>query len=171
MELKNFSEEREIRAKAILEQSKPEFIDNHTYLVTSQFSSNKKYTVTFFDSYSCNCFDFQERCQGKGLFCKHIKAIIIFKKMKNTLNQNRNLIFDVQERIKCPFCQSDNLIKSGLRKTKIGNKQRYECRNCNKRCVLSPIPKIKGNTKLVCLAMDCYFKGLSFRDISDLIKS
>jgi len=32
---------------------------------------------------------------------------------------------------------------------------------------LRTIKNIKGNEKLVCLAMDCYYKGLSYRDISD----
>jgi transposase-like protein len=35
---------------------------------------------------------------------------------------------------------------------------------------LEPIKNIKGNAKLVCLAMDCYYKGLSYRDISDQFK-
>ena len=37
---------REQRAKAILEIGKPESLDQYTYLVPSQFDSNKKYKVT-----------------------------------------------------------------------------------------------------------------------------
>jgi len=60
-----------------------------------------------------------------------------------------------------------NLIKRGVRKTQAGDKQRFSCKGCKKRFVLEPIKYIKGNTKLVCLAMDCYYKGLSYRDIAD----
>ena len=67
---------------------------------------------------------------------------------------------------KCPNCNSQRLIKRGLTKGKFRNKQRYGCKNCHKRFVLD-IKNIKGNAKLVTLAMDCYFKGLSYRDISD----
>jgi len=66
----------------------------------------------------------------------------------------------------CPNCNSHNIIKRGLRKTKIGNKQRYSCKACNKRFILD-LKKIKGNAKLVALSMDCYYKGLSYRDIAD----
>ena len=167
---KNFSEWRNERAKLILEKGSPETLDEFTYLVPSQ-NSDKKYKVTHFDSYSCECEDFQKRCKGKNLYCKHIKAIILFQNIKAKYEvkpevEKINLIIESHKDI-CPECQSENLIKSGIRKTKIGIKQRYECKDCKKRFVLSPIKNIKGNEKLVCLAMDCYYKGLSYRDISD----
>ena len=81
--IKQLSDKREQRARQILEHSKPECLDENTYLVPSQFDSTKKYQVTHFDSYSCNCKDFELRCKGKGLYCKHIKAILIFEKLKN----------------------------------------------------------------------------------------
>ena len=171
-DVKNFASTREERAKQILEIGSPEVLDENTYLVPSQFDSNKKYVVSHFDSYSCNCKDFELRCQGKGLYCKHIKAILLFEKIRNKyeaepITQKIELIINTPQKDVCPFCSSENLIKSGIRKTQIGDKQRYECRDCKKRFVLSPIPKIKGNEKLVCLAMDCYYRGLCYRDISD----
>jgi len=166
--LKNFSEWRNERAKAILQKGNPEILEDNSYLVPSQFS-NKKYLVTFFDSYSCNCPDFQKRCKGKGLYCKHIKTILLFKKLKEQTETTKDikLIIDTPQKSLCPECQSENLIKSGKRKTQLGIKQRYKCRDCKKRFVLSPIKNIKGNAKLVCLAMDCYYRGLSYRDIRE----
>jgi transposase-like protein len=171
--IKQFAENREERAKAILQIAEPECLDENTYLVPSQFDSNKKYHVTHFDSYSCECEDFKKRCQGKGLFCKHIKAIILFEKLKKAyeveespVRKDIELIIDTPQKELCPFCNSENLVKSGIRKTQIGNKQRYECRDCKKRFVLEPIKYLKGNAKLICLAMDCYYRGLSYRDIS-----
>ena len=62
--LKQFSEVREERAKAILENGNPEKLDDNTYLVSS--SDNKmKCMVTHFDSYSCTCKDYELRCKGK----------------------------------------------------------------------------------------------------------
>jgi len=174
--LKNFSEWRNERAKAILEKGNPETLDEFTYLVPSQTNSGKKYRVTHIDAYSCECEDFKRRCQGKNLYCKHIKAILLFEKIKAKyevepqVEREIELIIEQPQKNICPFCSSENLIKSGIRKTQIGEKQRYECRNCKKRFVLTPIPKIKGNSKLVCLAMDCFYKGLSYRDISDQFK-
>src|SRR3989344_7352191 len=173
--LKNFSEWRNERAKAILEKGNPETLDEFTYLVPSQ-TSNKKYRETHIDAYSCECEDFERRCKGKNLYCKHIKAILLFEKVKAKyevepqVEREIELIIDTPQKDLCPECQSENLIKSGIRKTQIGEKQRYECKDCKKRFVLSPIKYIKGNAKFVCLAMDCYYKGLSYRDISDQFK-
>ena len=170
--IKQFTETREQRAKAILQIAEPQVIDENTYLVPSQFDSTKRYQVTHFDSYSCNCKDFELRCKGKGLYCKHIKAILLFEKIKTKyevkpeVTQKIEFIINTPKKDICPYCSSEHLIKSGKRKTQIGVKQRYECQDCKKRFVLSPIPKIKGNEKLVCLAMDCYYRGLSYRDIS-----
>lgn len=175
--IKQFADNRETRAKAILQIGNPECLDENTYLVPSQFDSSKKYQVTHFDSYSCDCKDFQLRCKGKGLYCKHIKAILIFEKLKNhyeveatPIQKEIELIIDIPKKHICPYCNSENLIKRGIRKTTIGEKQRFSCKDCKKRFVLTPLPKIKGTPKLVCLAMDCYYKGLSYRDISDQFK-
>lgn len=169
---KQFSQAREQRARAILEKGTPEIIDENHYLVPSEFDSTRKYQVTHLDSYSCNCKDFELRCRGRSLYCKHIRAILLFEKIKSNYESKEvvkefEIISNAPQKESCPECHSENLIRSGIRKTKTEVKQRYECRDCKKRFVLSPIPKIKGNEKLVCLAMDCYFKGLSYRDIAD----
>lgn len=174
--IKQQSEVREERAKSILQIGSPETLDEFTYLVPSQFDSTKKYRVTHLDSYSCECEDFKRRCIGTGLYCKHIKAIILFQKVKgaygveDVIKQEIDMIIDTPESDCCPSCNSKELIKRGIRKTATEQKQRYSCKDCKKRFVLSPIKKIKGNAKFVCLAMDCYYKGLSYRDISDQFK-
>ena len=73
-----------------LAKSKPELINENTYLVPSQFDSNKKYKVTHLDSYSCECKDFQTRGKDKGMFCKHIKAIQFYLAFKNTSSFSNN---------------------------------------------------------------------------------
>jgi len=174
---KQFTENREQRAKAILQIGSPECLDENTYLVPSQFDSTKKYTVSHFDSYSCSCPDFEKRCKGQGLYCKHIKAILLFEKLKNAyeleetpIKQEISLMLNRPTDNSCPFCNSVKLIKRGVRQTKTGEKQRFSCSDCKKRFVLEPIKYIKGNEKIVCLAMDCYYKGLSYRDIADQFK-
>src|SRR3989344_29023 len=172
-QIREFADKRSQRAKAILQNGNLSQLDEFTYLVPSQFDSNKKYRVTHIDSYSCECQDFERRCKGKGLYCKHIKAILLFEKLKvsyeveqNPIKRELDLMIEKPLDDCCPYCSSKNIIKFGVRKTQLGNKQRYNCQECKKKFVLSPIPKIKGNAKLVCLAMDCFYRGLSYRDIS-----
>jgi len=170
-DIKQFSNTREERARAILEIGNPETLDEFTYLVPSQ-NSDRKYKVTHIDAYSCECEDFKRRCQGKNLYCKHIKAIILFQRIKQKyevkpeVEQEIELIIDTPQKDVCPYCSCEQMFKRGQRKTSLGMKQLYCCKSCKKRFVLSPIKNIKGNTKLVCLAMDCYYRGLSYRDIS-----
>lgn len=173
-QLKSFSDKRKARAEQLLRTSKPETINEFTYLVPSQNNPDKKYCVTHIDSYSCECQDFQQRCKGKGLYCKHIQAILLLEKLKTaveiqTAPELKELEITIQEDL-CPCCQSDKIIKRGTRKTKIGLKQRYSCSVCKKKFVLEPITHIKGNAKLVSLAMDLYYKGNSLRDIADTFK-
>jgi len=176
-QIKQFADNREARAKAILQNGDPQTIDEFTYLVPSQFDSTKKYQVTHIDSYSCECEDFKRRCEGKGLYCKHIKAILLFEKLKTAyevestpIKQELSLILNKPTENACPYCNSNKIFKRGLRHSKLSDKQLFCCKDCKKRFVLSPIKNIKGNEKFVCLAMDCYYKGLSYRDISDQFK-
>jgi len=174
--IKNFSEWRNERAKAILQNGNPSQIDEFTYLVPSQFDSTKKYRVTHIDSYSCECQDFKRRCVGKNLYCKHIKAILLFEKVKAKyevepqVEKEIELIIEQPQKDVCPYCSHEEIFRRGQRKTKLGMKQLYCCKSCKKRFVLEPIKNIKGNSKFVCLAMDCFYKGLSYRDISDQFK-
>lgn len=168
---KSLPKTRDQKAKLIFENDGVIKFDEYTYLVQSQSNPNKKYQVTCLDDYSCNCKDFQSRLQGKGRYCKHIKAVLLLenKPRPKTLTPIETIV-DVPNLQTCPHCNSTNLIKRGMRNTKLGYKQRFGCKDCNKRFVASPIKYIKGSAKSVCLAMDCYFKGLSYRDISDQFK-
>lgn len=169
--LKNFSDWRSERAKLILEKGNPETLDEFTYLVPSQ-NRDRKYRVTHLDTYSCECEDFKRRCAGKNLYCKHIKAILLFEKMKAKyevepqIEKEIELIIEKPQKDVCPYCSCNKMFKRGIRNTQFGVKQLYCCKSCKKRFVLEPIKYLKGNSKLICLAMDCYYRGLSYRDIS-----
>ena len=170
-DIKQFSEVRKERARQILDKSEPEVIDENTFLVPSQ-NSNKKYKVTYYDTFSCDCPDFQKRCKGHGRFCKHIQSIILYNKLKQVIEKQEEyfILNSNENKPLCPHCNSTNLIKRGIRKNKLKEVQRYGCNDCKKRFTLEPIKHIKVNHKFVTLAMDCYYKGLSYRDISDQFK-
>jgi len=71
--------------------------------------------------------------------------------------------------IECVFCHSNDVIRIGKRKTKCGDRQRYQCKNCHRKFVNDPIKGYKATAKLITLSMDLYFKGLSYRKISDTL--
>ncbi len=70
----------------------------------------------------------------------------------------------------CPHCKSSNIMKYGTRKTTMGKKQIWICKGCNRRFVLNPIQKIKGNMKAVTMAIDLYMKGISYRGVRDSLE-
>ena len=168
LKLKKLSELRSERAKSILAKSKPELISENTYLVPSS-NLEHKYKVTYIDSWTCECKDFETRCKSNGIYCKHIKAIQFFLAFKNKVEIDDLDINDKLNKDACAYCNSYKIFKRGTRKTKIGIKQVYCCKDCKKRFVLEPIKYIKGNAKLISLVMNDYFKGHSLRDIQDSI--
>ncbi|MBM3199707.1 IS1/IS6 family transposase [Candidatus Woesearchaeota archaeon] len=156
--------ERQIRGLAIISKGDtPQVVSKDTYLVPSQSDENKKYKVTHVQEWKCNCPDFRER----GIECKHIHAIKFYLKFKSGINIDTVKIENELNKDVCPECHTENIQKDGVRKNKNGVKQRYKCQGCGKRFVLEPIKYIKGSSKIVCLVMDLYFKGLSLRDIKD----
>lgn len=167
-ELKTFSEQRKERASELLNNVVPERVDETTYIVPSSDGS-KKYRVSHIDTYSCECLDFVQRCKGQGIYCKHINAIILFNKLKNKVDMDNFDVDSITDEKICPKCKSENITKFGVRKNKSGTKQRYKCHNCFAVVVLDPLKGIKGNARMVCLAMDMYYKGNSLRDIQNTI--
>lgn len=158
---------RQVRGYSILAKGdNPIMINEETFLVPSQ-SSNKKYKVIHLDGWSCECKDFKYRKQ----ICKHIYAIQFWLRIREGIGSNELMELEntVENDNKCTYCKSSNIVKNGSRSTKSGIKQRYLCKDCKKRFVIEPIKHVKGNSKIVTLAMDLYFKGLSLRDIADTI--
>jgi transposase-like protein len=64
------------------------------------------------------------------------------------------------------------VIKKGFRKRKSGKVHRYECKECGRKFVLheSGFHKMKNKPKIITLALDLYFKGVSLRKIKDHLK-
>lgn len=133
------------------------------YYIPSQIEKNKKYKITIKDGwYSCECPDNQD-----GNLCKHILLLKTYLAIKL---QAKNIKQNISITKPCPYCESNNIIKDGTRKTTLGKKQRWLCKECKARFVLEPIKKIKGNADIVTLCMDLFFKGFSYRKIQDTLQ-
>jgi putative transposase len=158
---------RAIRGYSILAKGDtPKFIDKETFLVPSQ-SSDKKYKVTHENTWVCDCPDFQIRHQK----CKHIYSVEFLLKMRNRLDNDSTLDFaeELTTTKKCQFCNSENIVKNGTTRNKNETKQRFLCRNCKKTFYPEPYLNYIRNPKIITLAFDLYFKGLSLRKITDTL--
>ncbi len=75
--------------------------------------------------------------------------------------------------VKCPKCNSTNVIKRGSRPTQNrGLIQRYGCKDCNKRFVEDDgFFKMKNNPQKVTLCLDLFYKGISTRQIQSHLQA
>jgi len=87
------------------------------------------------------------------------------------VNEIANTIIPTpEEKLRCPFCKSEKIVKRGKRKCNNQVKQRYLCKECNKRFIDDKeFEKIKATPEMVTVTLDLYFKGVSLRKISDHI--
>jgi transposase-like protein len=152
------------------------------YKVRSQTNQDQWYNVinTYDDGWMCECLDFQARHQS----CKHIHAVHFSKLLRKKIYQD-TILQPLQElqkqdvnpsaidlgQIVCPKCFSQTYQKFGIRHNKYGDMQRYVCKACNHRFVVNPaFENAKASAKIITAAVDLYFKGVSFRKISDHLK-
>jgi transposase-like protein/DNA-directed RNA polymerase subunit M/transcription elongation factor TFIIS len=176
--LRQLTDPRELRGLAILSQpgtviqnSKNEWdvrsqsIDAY-YQVVRKFVSHAKenrYTWT------CSCPDFQKR----NMPCKHIHAVQLSLKIAGDVQEQSApaAIDEVEPKITCPSCKSENVRKWGNRKTQYGTTQRYACKDCDHTFVVDKgFCQMKFSPKIITETLDLYFKGLSQRKIADHLK-
>jgi len=76
------------------------------------------------------------------------------------------------EGVACPHCGSVAVIKRGKAKCKlVGTRQRYLCKNCGRRFVISPYPKFKYKPEVVDVALLLLEKGLSVDDAREVLEA
>jgi len=169
IDIKSMVNARRARGMLYLEDGfEPKEVDHKTWIVPSQ-TGNGTYTVNVFQRHwKCSCPDFELR----GIPCKHINAVKIWKNLKEKFEQLR---LNVKQKIsikdvdvsECKFCHSQDVIKYG----KQNGKQFYMCKECKRRFVNNvDFENMKYNPKIIALTLDLYFKGVSLRKISHHLK-
>jgi hypothetical protein len=169
IDIKEMVNARRARGMILLEQGiEPTEVNPHTWIVPSQ-TGNGTYQVDVQLGYwHCTCPDFELR----GVPCKHINAVKIWKNLKDKFEQ---LHLKVKQKITikdsdvdcCKFCYSTEITKYGVK----NGKQVYFCKSCNRRFVNNiDFENMKYNPKIIALTLDLYFKGVSLRKISHHLK-
>lgn len=161
---------REIRGLAILAMgSQIKRIDASTYRVKSQSGNGWYLVVRKGLEWTCNCPDHVTR----HVVCKHIYSVEFSQTLRRKVtSENLGLEETYQSEVVCKKCGSFNVIKQGIRKNKSGDIQRFLCKECGFKFVVkeSGFHKMKNKPKVVTLALDLYFKGISYRKIVDHLK-
>jgi transposase-like protein len=150
---------REERGKAIAEHpANIRRIDGKHYEVKAQ-SQEGFYSVGLTEiGWICSCPDHRSR----GVKCKHIHAVEFSLHLREQIKKIR---IEPINNIGCPYCHSINVVKSGMRKNKSGNLQRFYCADCKKRFTINPgFEGMKSSPEIITTAMQLYFSGESLRN-------
>ncbi len=122
--------------------------------------------------WTCTCPDFQYR----KTVCKHVYAVGFSKELRRRIVQ-QDVVQSPQlpiasQSAECPKCKlSNNVVKDGRRKNKSGEIQKYLCRICDYRFIANiGFEHSKKNARIITLAIDLYFKGVSLRKVADHVK-
>ena len=142
-------------------------INDKKYKVKSQ-SGSGFYRVVFNKlGWVCSCADHFHR----GVICKHIHAVEISLAIRNKVIERQPISISQVNVIVCTQCQSDQIVKHGIRHNKYGDLQRYSCRNCYKRFTVNlGFEKMRATPQMITSAMQLYFTGESFRNVQKFLK-
>ncbi|MGB7953316.1 MAG: hypothetical protein WCF23_04990 [Candidatus Nitrosopolaris sp.] len=107
-------------------------IDENTYKVKSQSGNNEEYDLIETElDWLCSCADHMFR----GVICKHIHAVEISLALRETVA--KEIVIPQINANSCPQCQSQLIVRDGLRLNKYGDIQRYTCIDCFKRFTIN----------------------------------
>lgn len=160
---------RQMKALTIVGQTDQIKRINHvTYKVKSQ-SSDTWYDVRheYKQGWTCTCPDHIYR----HIDCKHILSVFVSKELRHKIVNNNDVKeIETSNELICK-CGSLNVIKIGIRHNKSGNIQRFKCKECNHKWSDNlGFAYNKMNSKIITVALDLYFKGISLRKVKEHIK-
>ncbi|HUX54527.1 MAG TPA: DDE-type integrase/transposase/recombinase [Williamwhitmania sp.] len=158
---------REERGEAIAKQNgQIARLDDNHYAVKSQ-SGNGIYEVMQTEiGWRCTCPDHQTR----GVECKHIISVKLSFAIRKHIEKIRiapvNSTADI-----CVFCGPSLIVKDGVRHNQYGDIQVFYCKECNQHFTLNAgFEGMKTLPQDITSAMQLYFSGLSFRNVTKALK-
>lgn len=137
-------------------------IDANEYEVRSQ-SGKGEYSVRALESgWSCSCPDWAYR-NASVKACKHIIAVELSKQIRSEVELGVLEGFTTTD--KCVACGSKHIVRSGKRRNKAGEIQRFECLHCGYRFSVNyGFQRMKHDPKAITTALQLYFSGESLRN-------
>jgi len=132
-----------------------------SFAVPSQTSSDIQYRVCVVNGkWICDCPDNYFR----AITCKHVYEVQFWIALRTYFNKEQKPKIFSQDACPCDRCGSIRVMRYG----RYEDKQVFKCKDCNHKFrEQSLLKKAKYNPEIITLTLDLYFKGISFRKISD----
>ncbi len=161
------SNQRESRGLLIAQAKKSQVskVEENFYTIKSQ-SGNGEYALYQVDGeWHCECPDHTYR----HVKCKHLYALEFSLKLKEKVKAN--VTIQPLSTSQCIYCNSEQIVKDGLRHNKKGDLQVYLCRTCGKHFTLNMgFEGMKASPQIITSAMQLYFTGESLRNVQKFLK-
>jgi transposase-like protein len=140
-------------------------IDEGSYVVQSQ-SGKGEYNVVLGEfGWICPCADATYR----GVKCKHIFGVEFSRRLRERVV--RDTVIQPIEISGCPKCQSEDVIKGGIRHNKSGDIQKFQCKACGFWFTVNlGFEKMHATPKMITAAMQLYFSGESLRNTQKFLR-
>lgn len=163
----NIINNRQAKGKEIADKpDQVKRIDENHYQVKSQSSDSWYDLFTTESGWVCTCPDsiYRKVC------CKHTHCLEISLTIRKTIEKQHVIIEQLDPSI-CPQCQSDKIVRHGLRHNKYGDLQRFSCKDCKKRFSINlGFEKMKFSPNTITSALQLYFTGESLRNVTKFLR-
>jgi putative transposase len=157
---------REQKGKAIAEtEGSIKRIDDYSYEVASQSGNGFYRIIATEHGWACSCPDNQYR----GLDCKHILSVRLSLAIRKKVAET-TVIRPIDAKA-CPSCQSDRVVKHGIRHNNYGDIQQFLCRMCGRTFVVNlGFERMHASPQAITSAMQLYFTGESLRNVQKFLR-
>lgn len=171
MSVEKLQNPRELRGLAILSMGDTiKKAKKFTWIVKSQTGIGEYRIKKKGRNWYCTCPNWLEYKTD----CKHIYAVKFSLKLRARVEEDTDREIPNEVSFKpenCPNCKSNRIIKRGKRHTENGDVQVFGCKSCNHRFTPdNGFSRMKHEPKAITLSLDLYFKGVSYRKITDHLK-
>ena len=141
-------------------------VDEFSYKVHSQRLDAEYDVLSTEAGWTCSCPDFQFR----EARCKHIRSVELSFILRKIVAVPPLTIQAVSVS-KCPACQSENIVKHGVRHNASGDIQRWICRGCGKWFTMNlGFERMQATPEAITGAMQLYFTGESYRNVQKFLR-
>jgi putative transposase len=143
-------------------------LDENTYKVKSQaIGTDSAYVVVATENgWKCACADHTFR-KAK---CKHIWAVEYSIELRKEVQAQLRVISPIST-LNCRYCNSENIVRDGVRHNKNSDIQKYNCKDCKRYFTINiGFEYMHATPQMITTAMQLYFSGESFRNVQKFLK-
>jgi transposase-like protein len=139
-------------------------LDDTHYQVNSQSGHGVYDIILGANGWVCSCPDSMYR----NVKCKHCFAVEISLSLRKAVEPRKIEPININN---CIHCNSDRIVRFGIRHNKHGDIQKFQCKDCSKYFTINiGFEKMKHNPQGITTAMQLYFSGESLRKTAESLK-